>query len=231
MDLIESFWTEESVYEDPGDFAKGKVALKNVIDKFWKDFPGATFEMGTVLSKGNFHTWEWKLFDSKKNLVVAGVDFAETNEKDQILHLVGFWYPPQNAAAKNNLKVVETYYQSLFKEQDFEAIAKIIADDAVYYQATGLPFGGTYNGISEWIKMFTKAASYFDLRIEKEPQYFMNDSKNEVVMQFTVHCTAKKSGQKISMPVSEQFELKDNKIVSIRPFYFDTNLFAAFLEK
>ena len=230
MEIIQSFWTEESIYEDPGVYAKGSAALKKEIDKFWKDFPGATLEMGIVLSKGNFHTWEWKIRDNKNNLVVSGVDYAETNEKNQLLRLTGFWYPQQHNRAQSNASLVETYYESLFKKQDFATIQKIIAVDALYYQATGLPYGGTYKGFAEWVTMYTKAAAYFDLRIEKEPQYFTNELKTEVVIQFTIQCTSKKTGQKISMPISEQFELRDNKIVSIRPFYFDTKEFVAFIE-
>jgi hypothetical protein len=162
---------------------------------------------------------------------VAGVDHAEISQQDQMLHLTGFWYPQENAGSDSNIKVVETYYQSLFKKQNFETIRKIISDDAVYYQAIGLPYGGTYKGFAEWMKMYSKAGSYFDLQIEKEPQYFTNDSKNEVVIQFTIQCTSKKTGEKISMPISEQFGLKDNKIISIRPFYFDTYSFTAFLVK
>jgi ketosteroid isomerase-like protein len=229
MDIIVSFWTEKSLYEDPGDKAQGRTAFKNLIDKFWQNFPGASFEMGPVLSKGNFHTWSWKIFDQQKNLMLAGVDYAETNDQNQMLHLIGFWDQPQKKDAAN-VHVVKMYYENLFKKGDFTSIAKIITEDAVYHQASALPYGGTYKGFTEWMQMFTKAIGYFDLQIEKEPQYFVNDAKNEVVMQFTIHCTSKKSGQKISMPVSEQFELKDHHIVSIRPFYFDTKAFAEFLE-
>jgi ketosteroid isomerase-like protein len=229
MDIIASFWTEKSVYEDPADNAKGKAAFKNVIDKFWKGFPGASFEMGTVLSKGNFHTWSWKIFDQQKNLMLSGVDYAETNDQNQMLHLIGFWDPPQKTEGLN-VNVVKTYYESLFKKGDFSSIAKIITEDAVYYQAPGLPYGGTYKGFTEWMQMFTKVIGYFDLQIEREPTYFVNDEKNEVVIQFTINCISKKTGQKISMPIYEQFEMKDHHIASIRPFYFDTKAFAAFLE-
>jgi hypothetical protein len=231
MAILSSFWREESIYEDPGSYAKGKAALKNIIESFWKDFPGATFEMGPVLSKGSFHTWEWKIFDSKNALMLTGVDFAETNAADQMLHLVGFWYPPQKNLAESNINLVKIYFESLFKKQDFATIEKIISEDAVYHQAAGLPYGGTYKGFAEWMKMITKVTGYVDLQIEEEPQYFTNEDKNTVMMRFTIQCTSKKSGQKISMPLSEQFELKDSRIISIQPFYFDTNAFAAFLKQ
>lgn len=125
--------------------------------------------------------------------------------------------------------VVEIYYQSLFKTRDFKTISEIITADAIYYQAEGLPYGGTYTGFNEWITMFTNASTYFDLQIEKEPTYFTDASKEIIVIHFTIKCTAKKSGNVLSMPISEEFTVKNGKIISIRPFYFDTKKFSEFL--
>jgi hypothetical protein len=91
LSIIKSFWTEESVFEDPANNLKGVDALKNTIDKFWQDFPGTTSEIGLVLSQGNYHTWTWSIFDREKKLMLKGVDVAITNDKGQIVRLVGFW--------------------------------------------------------------------------------------------------------------------------------------------
>ena len=130
---------------------------------------------------------------------------------------------------KENLAVVAKYYECLFKTRDFKTMAALIADKAIYNQAEGLAYGGTYIGFGEWIAMFAKAATYYDLVIEKEPTYFTNISKDEVIIRFTIKCTSKKTGQIISMPISEHFELQSGKITAIRPFYFDTKAFANFL--
>jgi hypothetical protein len=134
-----------------------------------------------------------------------------------------------NDLEKENIAIVAKYYECLFKTRDFNTMATLIADKAVYNQAEGLAYGGTYIGFGEWITMFTKAATYYDLVIEKEPTYFTNISKDEVIIRFTIKCTSKKTGQIISMPISEHFELQSGKITAIRPFYFDTKAFAAFL--
>lgn len=134
-----------------------------------------------------------------------------------------------NNLEKENITVVAKYYECLFKTRDFKTMATLIADKAVYNQAEGLAYGGTYVGFSEWITMFVKASTYYDLVIEKEPTYFANISKDEVIMYFTIKCKSKKSGQVISMPISEYFELQSGKITAIRPFYFDTKAFALFL--
>ena len=206
----------------------GSESLYAIIEQFWKDFPGATIEMGQVYSVGNFHHWGWKIY-YKGSLFLAGSDFAETNDKGQMVHLVGFWY--KNDVRQANVDVVKTYYESLFKKRDFNAIDKIVAPGAIYHQAVGLPYGGTYNGFADWMNMYKKSSTYFDLQIEDEPQYLTNNSDESlIVILFTISCTSKLSGQKISMPISEKFQVENGKIISIRPFYFDTKSFSEFLK-
>lgn len=140
---------------------------------------------------------------------------------------VGF---AQHVSVKDNVAVVASYYECLFKTRDFNKLATLIAPDATYYQAEGLPYGGTFVGVENWMKMFIQASTYFDLQIEKEPVYFFDDKGNEIILRFTINCTAKKSGNTISMPIAEHFVVSAGKITAIRPFYFDTLKFSEFLK-
>ncbi|WP_426486201.1 nuclear transport factor 2 family protein [Flavobacterium sp. 2] len=238
LKMIKSIWLEDSTFEDPSASIKGTTAFNNVINEFYKKFPDAVLTSGVKIVKDNYVTWEWKILDSKNNLIMAGRDFARLNGKGQISKIIGFW---DNSATlsetdilKNleadNLKVVAKYYECLFKTRDFDAMATLIEDGAVYTQATGLPYGGTFVGFAEWTKMFAKSAEFFDLQIEKEPTYFSDASKNEVIIYFTINCKSKKSGKNLSMPISEHFDLKNGKITAIRPFYYDTKQFTEFLK-
>ncbi len=228
MKLIKSIWLEESTYEDPSISIKGSTAFNTMVDGFYKTFPGATFVGGPLLAKDNFYTWSWKIFDSNKKLIVAGRDFAELNGKGQILKLIGF-FEPQNQEYER-INVVAKYFDCLFKTGDFKMMSEIIAPGAVYSQAEGLPYGGTFVGFENWMKMFTQASSYFDLQIEKEPTYFTSGTEDGVLIRFTIKCTAKKSGKIISMPIAEHFDVKGGLITGITPFYFDTKKFSDFIK-
>jgi ketosteroid isomerase-like protein len=238
LKLIKTIWLDDSTFEDPSASVKGITAFNNVINEFYKKLPDAVFTFGSKVVKDNYVTWEWKIQDSKNNLIKAGRDFARLNGKGQVSKIIGFWDKDvtlsEDDVLKNleadNLKVVEKYFESLFKTKDLNAITSLIEDEAVYNQAAGLPYGGTYKGFDEWTKMFAKSAEFFDLQIEKEPVYFSDASKNEVIVYFTINCKAKKSGKSLSMPVSEHFDLKNGKITGITPFYFDTKQFAEFLK-
>ncbi len=132
---------------------------------------------------------------------------------------------------ESSAKVIASkYFQYLFKAQDLDAMRKIIAKDAVYDQAEGLPYGGRYLGFDKWLEMFQKAQSLFDLRIEGEPVYYSSDSSaDEVMICFTIVCTSKKTHKQITMPIAEYYKVKKGLVVEIRAFYFDTKAFVDFL--
>lgn len=238
LKLIKTVWLEDSTFEDPSASIKGSAALNNVINEFYKKYPDAVLTSGAKVIKDNYVTWDWKILDANHKLIMSGRDFARLNGKGQVSKIIGFWdkevAPSEADVLKNieteNFKVVAKYYECLFKTRDFDSMAKLIAEGAIYNQAVGLPYGGTYTGFTEWTKMFAKSTEFFDLQIEKEPTYFSDASKNEVIIYFTISCKAKKSGKTMSVPISEHFDLKDGKITAIRAFYFDTKQFAEFLK-
>lgn len=238
LKIIKTIWLDDSTFEDPSASIKGAVALNNVINEFYKKFPDAVVTSGVKVVKDNYVSWDWKILDSKNKLIMSGRDFALLNGKGQVSKIIGFWNPEatlsESDILKNletdNLKVVEKYYECLFKTRDFTAMATLIEQGAIYNQAEGLPYGGTYTGFEEWTKMYAKSAEFFEMQIEKDPVYFSDASKNEIIIYFTLKCKSKKSGKTLSMPISEHLDLKNGKITAIRSFYFDTKQFAEFLK-
>jgi ketosteroid isomerase-like protein len=228
LQQIKTFWLDKSTYHDGAASIKGPVELNNMIQKFRKSLPNSILIGNPVLSFSNYHTWSWTIINKEKKFYLDGRDYVEINADGKITKLIGFWGLDRNAIKELNISLVKTYYESLFKKQDFATMQKILSDDFVYYQAEGLPYGGIYNGFEELMKMFGNAATYFDLQIEKEPEYFTNESNDKVDIYFIIKCKSKKSGEQITMPISEHFELRDGKISSIRPFYYDTHAFSAF---
>jgi hypothetical protein len=184
LQQIKTFWLGKSTYHDGAAFAKGPIELNNMIQKFTKTLPNSILKGNPVLSFGNYNTWSWTIINKEKNFRLDGRDYVEINADGKITKLIGFWGLDRNATKELNTSLVKTYYESLFKKQDFATIQKILSDDFVYYQAEGLPYGGIYRGFEELMKMFGSASTYFDLQIEKEPEYFINESADKVDIYF-----------------------------------------------
>jgi ketosteroid isomerase-like protein len=228
LQQIKIFWLNESTYNDGAASVKGPIELNKMIQNFRKTLPNSILKGNPVLSFNQYHTWSWTIINKEKKFYLDGRDYVEINSVGKITKLVGFWGLDRNATKELNISLVKTYYECLFKNQDFATMKKILSTDFVYYQAEGLPYGGIYKGFEDLMKMFSKASTYFDLQIETEPEYFTNASNNKVDIYFVIKCKSKKSGEQITMPISEHFELKEGKIKEIRPFYYDTKAFSAF---
>ncbi|MFM9839919.1 MAG: nuclear transport factor 2 family protein [Cyclobacteriaceae bacterium] len=125
-------------------------------------------------------------------------------------------------SSSHNLTVVSNYFEFLFKRGDFVSLEKLILKEAVYLQAEGLPYGGTYKGFKEWMEMFKKVPMYFDLQLVGNPILHSDSQNKSVAASFTIKFKSKKSGKEFTMPIMELFELKDGKIMRVQPFYFDT---------
>jgi hypothetical protein len=147
-----------------------------------------------------------------------------------LVFVLAFPITSYSQAVNENLAVVEKYFDLLFKKGDFQTLPTIISDKAIYTQAEGLPYGGKYYGFTEWLIMFQKVQTYFELHIEGDPIFFENKRGNKVVVNFNVSFTLKKSRKTISMPVTELFEIKEGKIIGITPYYFDTKTITDFIK-
>ncbi|URM38691.1 hypothetical protein [Flavobacterium anhuiense] len=107
LKMIKSIWLEDSTFEDPSASIKGITAFNNVINEFYKKNPDAILTSGSKIVKDNYVTWEWKVLDSKNNLIMAGRDFARLNGKGQVSKIIGFWDKGATLSEADILKNLE----------------------------------------------------------------------------------------------------------------------------
>ncbi len=228
--LIGQVWAQDGLFKDPSVTLRGAEALSLHIGKFVRDFPGARLlPTSKIDSYGTAFHFSWSLILADGTLAVEGFDYGELDGDGRIRSIVGFWGRLPNEEARNNEAIVANYMDSLFQKFDLAELDKIISKDAAYTQAVGLPYGGTYSGLPEMVKMFTKAQSYYSLQVIDGPVFYTNPTNKKVLVSFTIKCASKKTEKQITMAIIETFELKDGKIVGITPYYFDTKTFVEFL--
>lgn len=229
--LLAQAWAPAGVYKDPSVTLTGPAALSRHIGEFIKRYPHAQFSTTSRLdTHGTAFRCTWLLvFGDAMTPPLEGVDYGELASDGRIAAITGFFGPLPHQQIAANEAVVGSYLEALFQRYDLAALDKIIAPDALYHQAAGLPYGGQYRGLSEMVTMFTKAQTYFNLQLVAPPTLATDPATNQVIASFTIRCVAHKSGRELTMAIRECFELRDGKIVGITPFYFDTKTFAAFL--
>ena len=231
--LLAQVWAKDGQYKDPSINLTGAEALSLHIGGFLRQFPGAKLTMTSKTdSYGTTFRAGWLLdFGDGKTPALEGFDYGELDHEGRITKIAGFFGPLPKEETKRNEAVVAKYLESLFTKFDYAELDKVIAPDAVYTQAVGLPYGGMYHGLPEMMKMFIKSSEYSSMVVVDGWTLATHSGTRKIVASFTVRCTAKKSGKVLAMAILESFEVRDGKIVGITPFYFDTKTFVEFLNE
>lgn len=226
---IEQMWAKNGVLKDPSTMVVGREALSKHIGKFLHDFPNTQVNrISKIDSFGASFRFAWKMVFAN-GTSLEGIDIGEMDDDGRIKSITGFWQPLPISEIAENQSIVMEYFESLFRKGDLVAVEKLVAKDAVYNQAAGLPYGGRYVGFDEWKKMFVKVNTLVELHTVGDPVMLTNAQANHIILQFTVRFTSRNSGKEITLPISEQFDVANGKIVSVQPFYFDTKSFSEFL--
>jgi ketosteroid isomerase-like protein len=111
--------------------------------------------------------------------------------------------------------------------QNFEVFASCIHADFAVVEAPSLPFAGTFAGMEGFSELVGKVFSMFSTFDPQITAISAGDDKVMVWVEMTL--TAANTGKTTQMPMIEVFTFKEDKVVEIRPFYYDTDAIKAIL--
>ncbi len=109
---------------------------------------------------------------------------------------------------------------------DWETAERYLSDELVIVEADNLPYAGTYTGRGALRELYGIVMAYW---AEPELEFHaMTAGDDHVVSMVTFHMTSRRSGKRLSMPLTEVFQIEDGKIVRIQPYYYDTKAMVDF---
>ncbi len=103
---------------------------------------------------------------------------------------------------------------------DFSGIAATLDPECVIYQPASLPYGGAWRGhkgFEAWMQAFAQQWSSLEVR---DAEIYPNGEV--VVSKGHAYAIAKASGMHLDWPLLQFFRMRENKILELRPFYWDT---------
>ena len=115
---------------------------------------------------------------------------------------------------EKNRKIVEGMYEAATKG-NFQAVLDCMDKDVVVYEPSYLPYGGVFNGIDGFQKLFASIAQFADVGKVKV-NYSVADG-DRVIGYLSI--PDKKTGKDLLL--LEQSTLKNGKVVEMRVCYFD----------
>ena len=128
-------------------------------------------------------------------------------------------------AQRKNITIVRTALDNA-RAGRLDDAKPFFADDFILYEAEGLPFGGVYRGWQGYIEVLKKLNQFWSSGRKQDSREFIPYGDDKVIIHFTLDGHITKNGQHVQMPVVAIWELKNGKILSIRPFFFDTKRIA-----
>ena len=103
---------------------------------------------------------------------------------------------------------------------DFSGIAATLDPECVIYQPASLPYGGEWRGHSgfeAWMQAFSQQWS--SLEVKDTELYSQGDV---IVSRSHAYAVAKATGLHLDWPLLQFFRVREQKILELRPFYWDT---------
>jgi uncharacterized protein len=116
------------------------------------------------------------------------------------------------------LTVVQAFYGHVMAGNVPAAMA-LVADEVQVLQAASLPFGGTWTGRTGFTDMAGRIATAWP-GFQLEPKAWLAEGEERVGV------LARMRGRGLDMDLLELWHVRDGRIVTCQPFYFDAGLAA-----
>jgi ketosteroid isomerase-like protein len=123
--------------------------------------------------------------------------------------------------SKSARQIVDDAYAALFERGDLEGFLADFDDRSEMIEAGSLPYGGTYRGKDEIRAAIQQVIGKYwnDFAYDIESIVY----GDEYVMAYgRFSATGKKSGIKVSFPLTEVWRIRDGRVVLVHPVYGDT---------
>jgi ketosteroid isomerase-like protein len=107
---------------------------------------------------------------------------------------------------------------------DWAGMEQMLHPDFEVVEADGLPYAGIYRGAAGWRSLSDAIlATWSGFRISLMEMHGGDDA---AVLRFAMSGRSRRTGRAWQSSVLELWKFRDDKLVRIDPYYFDTNLLA-----
>lgn len=122
---------------------------------------------------------------------------------------------------KHNVSIVKKLYETALRTDNWlPELLNDIHPDIIAHEADGLPYGGTYRGISGFERLLKLMYATWD-DMYFQPIEFLSGG-DYVICYVYLSGVGKKTGLSFSIPLAELYRFQDGKIIEFRPIYYDT---------
>lgn len=119
------------------------------------------------------------------------------------------------------LEIVDTLYAAL-PQGNWDAYRAVIHPEFRVVESDALPYAGTFKGIEGFLQLIEKVFGMFSVFDAKAAAKSVGD--DHVMVWVEIKMTGRRTNKTINTQLIEVFRFENDKLIEIRPFYFDTDL-------
>ena len=124
------------------------------------------------------------------------------------------------------VEIVQALYSAMATGDTTVYDTSLHADFRVV-ESPALPFGGTFHGMEGFNSLVGQIFEMYSEFVPSPKSFAVGD--NCVMVEVDIRLTGKATGKTIDTQLIEVFKFVDDKLIEIRPFYFDSDLLASIL--
>lgn len=114
--------------------------------------------------------------------------------------------------------IVKELYAAL-PAMDWDTYTRHLHPDFKVVESDGLPFAGEFSGMDGFMALIGKVFEMFSEFVPVAREICVGEDSVMVWVDITL--TGKQTGKTVTMPLIEVFKFQDDKLIEIRPFYFN----------
>ena len=122
--------------------------------------------------------------------------------------------------SKQHIDLVKKVYAA-GAEGDWDTLEGYLHPDFAVVEPDSAPYVGRFEGIEGFKEVFGIVFSFYDELTLDHRAFCSGD--NHVMVLLGFGGKSKKTGESFEVDMIEMFEIKDDKLVEIKPFYFNTD--------
>lgn len=123
--------------------------------------------------------------------------------------------------AQSNRDIVQAIFDASAKE-DWNTVKSLLHDDIQVFEADSLPYAGVFKGPDNFVALNQKVFNTWD-DSHNTIDHIVADGEYVVILG-SMAGRGKATGKAFSVPLAAVWQLKDGKVIEVRPFYFDTKV-------
>ncbi len=123
----------------------------------------------------------------------------------------------------SSLEIMQRFVAAVLSG-DLDTVRSLAAPGMTLHQGSGLPYAGVYHGAEGFIEFLGTFGETWEIERLEPVRNFVGEDPEWVASELAFVATLKSNGRRFESSLTEVWHIRDGKVLSIKPHYFNSPL-------